>query len=340
MNISPKTSHTLKKTTNNEHIVLAVAPMEGVMDHTMRNLLSKIGGMDYLVSEFIRVTQHPIPITAFKRLVPENTTQARTAHNHPVHTQLLGSNAELMAESALNAIRAGATHIDVNFGCPAKRVNGHGGGSVLLQTPDTLYSIMNAIRITLPNEIPLSAKIRLGFEDEALLFDNVAAIEAAGVSTLTIHGRTKKDGYKPPARWEKIGEIQDKTNMTVVANGDIVDIESLLRCQSITGCQHFMIGRGSLNNPFVFQQIREQLNGHVSTIDRTLLKTLFASYSTELQKYCNDTDTLGRLKQWCGHLRFGFEEIQENLHTLRRCKSTYEIIKTFEDIIARTDIEI
>ncbi|MGP3372513.1 tRNA-dihydrouridine synthase family protein, partial [Escherichia coli] len=145
-----------------------------------------------------------------------------------------------MAESAINAIEAGATHIDVNFGCPAKRVNGHGGGSVLLQTPDALYDIMSTIRKNLNSDIPVSAKIRLGFEDESLLFDNVAAIESAGVGTLTIHGRTKKDGYKPPARWEKIGEIQDNTKMIVVANGDIIDTHSLLRCQSITGCHHFM----------------------------------------------------------------------------------------------------
>lgn len=302
------------------------------MDHTMRNLLSKIGGMDYLVSEFIRVTQHPIPTTTFTRLVPENSNKATTAHNHPVHTQLLGSNAELMAESALNAIQAGATHIDVNFGCPAKRVNGHGGGSFLLQTPGALYDIMNAIRKTLPDEIPVSAKIRLGFEDEALLFDNVAAIEAAGVGTLTIHGRTKKDGYKGPARWEKIGKIQDITNMNVVANGDIVDTESLLHCLSITGCQHFMIGRGSLNNPFVFQQIRNELNGQKNTIDTAILKTLFADYSTELQKYYDDIVTLGRLKQWCGHLRFNFDEIKENLQILRHCSSVKELTQTFENI--------
>jgi tRNA-dihydrouridine synthase C len=335
VNNSLKTATTPKIPTKKNNIVLAVAPMEGVMDHTMRALLSKIGGMDYLVTEFIRVTQYPIPTTTFRRLAPENINKAKTLHNHPVHTQLLGSNAELMAESALNAIEAGATHIDVNFGCPAKRVNGHGGGSVLLQTPDALYDIMSAIRNTLPSRIPVSAKIRLGFEDEALLFDNVAAIESAGVDTLTIHGRTKKDGYKPPARWEKIGEIQDKTKMIVVANGDIIDTESLLRCQSITGCQHFMIGRGSLNNPFIFRQIRAELNGQKSTIDATSLNTLFAGYSIKLQEYYDEVATLGRLKQWCGHLRFEFAEVKENLQILRRCKSVNELTQTFESIMKK-----
>ncbi|NVK74728.1 MAG: tRNA-dihydrouridine synthase family protein [Oceanospirillaceae bacterium] len=310
--------------------------MEGVMDHTMRSLLSQIGGMDYLVSEFVRVTQYAIPANTFKRLIPENIQGAKTNHNHPVHTQLLGSNAELMAESAINAIEAGATHIDVNFGCPAKRVNGHGGGSVLLQTPDALYDIMSTIRKNLNSDIPVSAKIRLGFEDESLLFDNVAAIESAGVGTLTIHGRTKKDGYKPPARWEKIGEIQDNTKMIVVANGDIIDTHSLLRCQSITGCHHFMIGRGSLNNPFVFQQIRQELIGQKGTIDTAILNQLFTEYSSKLREHYDEMATLGRLKQWCGHLRFGFEDIKNNLQILRRCKSVDELTKAFENTLTKT----
>ncbi|MCW8355224.1 tRNA-dihydrouridine synthase family protein [Marinomonas pontica] len=332
-------NNSLQATQNQERkdihssIVLAVAPMEGVMDHTMRALLSKIGGMNYLVSEFIRVTQYPIPSSTFKRQVPENQNNAHTTYHHPVHTQLLGSNAELMAQSALNAIEAGATHIDVNFGCPAKRVNGHGGGSVLLQTPNILHEIMSAIKNTLPNHIPLSAKIRLGYEDEALLFDNVAAIESAGTGTLTIHGRTKKDGYKPPARWEKIGEIQDKTTMVVVANGDITDFDSLTRCQSVSGCKHFMIGRGALNNPFVFQDIRAKLDNQENSLKQASLVELFTDYNIELQKHYDEVATLGRLKQWCGHLRFGFEEIKENLQTLRRCNSTQELTTVFEKIL-------
>jgi len=315
-----------------QDIILAVAPMEGVMDHTMRHLLSKIGGMDYLVSEFVRVTQYPIPTSSFKRLIPENANNSQTFFHHPVHTQLLGNHAELMAESALNAVNAGASHIDVNFGCPAKRVNGHGGGSVLLQDPSMLYDIMNSIRLALPEQTPLSAKIRLGFNDEALLFDNVAAIEAAGVGTLTIHGRTKKDGYKPPARWEKIGKIQDKTNMTVVANGDIIDTESLLRCQSITGCHHFMIGRGALNNPFTFQIIRDQISGRAPQTNLSSLATIFRDYAKALQQHYDNVATLGRLKQWCGHLRFGFTDIRDNLQPLRHCQTIDELIQTFNSI--------
>jgi tRNA-dihydrouridine synthase C len=335
VNNSTKAHSHLKNVINKKQIILAVAPMEGVMDYTMRELLSNIGGMDYLVSEFVRVTQYSIPATTFRRLIPENKNNAQTIYQHPVHTQLLGSNAELMAESACAAIEAGTTHIDVNFGCPAKRVNGHGGGSILLQTPDTLHNIMKTIKQRIPEHIPLSAKIRLGYEDESLLFDNVAAIEAAGTSKLTIHGRTKKDGYKPPARWEKIGKVQDSTNMIVVANGDITDITSLLKCQSITGCHHFMIGRGSLNNPFIFRDLRDTLNNKSIEDHTEELLTLFTSYTKRLQQDYDEVATLGRLKQWCGHLRFEFTFIKENLQTLRRCKNVEEISNEIRKITGK-----
>ncbi|KZM42924.1 dihydrouridine synthase [Marinomonas sp. SBI22] len=307
--------------------------MEGIMEHTMRQLLSKIGGMDYFVSEFVRVTQYPVPAHTFTRMVPENIHQAHTAYDHPVHTQLLGSNPETMASSALNAIQSGATHIDINFGCPAKRVNGHGGGSFLLQSPDNLYEIVSAIRTALPEHIPLSAKIRLGFEDESLLFENVDAIEKAGATKLVIHGRTKKDGYKPPARWEKIGQIKSRTNMHLVANGDIKCIKSLLACQAITGCDEFMIGRGVLENPFVFQEIRQALSGLVPIDYSQQLPELFESYYKLLDGHYDEVPKLGRLKQWCGSLRKHFPVIEQNLKPLRQSHSASEFFQQVENYI-------
>ncbi|WP_231908777.1 tRNA dihydrouridine synthase [Marinomonas sp. TW1] len=333
MNNSLENNQNLHKEPQRSDIILAVAPMEGVMDHTMRALLSKIGGMNYLVSEFVRVTQYPIPTSSFKKLIPENKNSAKTDYHHPVHTQLLGSNAELMAESAVNAIAAGANHIDVNFGCPAKRVNGHGGGSVLLQDSETLFRIMNAIRQQVPAQIPVSAKIRLGYEDEEKLFDNVAAIESAGTNALTIHGRTKKDGYKPPARWEKIGLIQDRTQMRVIANGDITDLDSLTKCKTITGCTEFMIGRGSLNNPFIFQDIRNASYEAGCTQHKTQLALLFVEYTQRLQLEYDEVATLGRLKQWIGHLRFEFSDIQHHLKMLRQSKSVAEFTMKIQNIL-------
>lgn len=312
---------------------LAVAPMEGIMDHAMRNILSGVGGMDYFVAEFVRVTHYPVPVAIFKKRVPELTNHSQTGHQHPVHIQLLGSSPECMAISAQNAVLAGATHIDVNFGCPTKRVNGHGGGSVLLQEPQLMHDILISMRNTLPEEIPLSAKIRLGYEDEALLFDNVAAIESAGVAKLVVHGRTKKDGYKPPARWEKIAQINANSKMKIVANGDIQDKKSLLACQQITGCNEFMIGRAALQNPFIFHELTSSLtnekemavqdfpvkNSHVKECQS--LQQLLRNYHNELTPDYTEFEKLGRLKKWCGHLRQHFPSINTNLPQLRQSKT-------------------
>lgn len=305
-----------------QNITLAVAPMEGIMEHTMRNLLSNIGGMDYFVAEFVRVTQYPIPVKSFRRLVPETNNQGKTQHQHPVHLQLLGSAPELMALSAQNAISAGATHIDLNFGCPTKRVNGHGGGSVLLNETQTLYDIVKSVRSALPSSIPVSAKIRLGYEDESLLFDNVAAIEDAGANKLVIHGRTKKDGYKPPARWEKIAKVNAISKMQIVANGDIKDKKSLLLCKEITGCNEFMIGRAALQNPFIFEELRAFLDNQTDTFQAVSLHQLLYHYHQQLNTSYDDFARLGRLKQWCGHLRRHFPTIENQLNRLRNCKTT------------------
>lgn len=309
-------------------VTLAVAPMEGIMDAIMRDILSSIGGMDYLVSEFVRVTQHPIPESNFQRLVPELRKYSVTSFQHPVHVQLLGNNPDKMAESAINAVNAGATHIDVNFGCPAKRVNGHGGGSVLLQTPDQLYAIMSALNHILPKHIPLSAKIRLGYEDEDLLFDNVAAIEDAGTKVLTVHGRTKKDGYKYPARWEKIGKIRTQSKMKVIANGDIDNIHSLVECHQITGCTDFMIGRSCLSNPFIFQDLREGLAGQVSTSRARELYDIIENYLRAIQEHYDDEIVmLGRLKQWVSYLRQNSPQIRDNLQALRQTTTSPEFMR-------------
>jgi tRNA-dihydrouridine synthase C len=296
--------------------------MEGVMDHTMRQLLSEVGGMNYLVSEFVRVTEYAIPSKTFANRIPELNNGCQTETGHPVHVQLLGSNSSTMSASASNAVAAGATHIDINFGCPAKRVNGHGGGSFLLQFPDQLYQIVKSIREAIPDEIPLSAKMRLGYEDENLLWENIDAISSGGAGTLTIHGRTKSDGYRPPARWEKIKLAKEKTTMTIIANGDIHSRESLEQCRKITGCQHFMIGRGSLNNPFLFQHLRTG-----KAYEYRDLVELMHGYCEKLVSNYDDFSTLGRMKQWCAHLRQEWPQIADKLPAIRKASSLSEMLE-------------
>ena len=185
---------------------------------------------------------------------------------------------------------------------------------------------MSTIKKAIPSHIPLSAKIRLGYEDESRLFENVSAIELAGTQSLTIHGRTKKDGYRPPARWEKIGKVKEHSKMEIIANGDITSTKSLLSCLNETKCSHFMIGRGVLINPFIFQDIKSELSGHKPLDHSKELEALLTRYIHILQQHYDEVATLGRLKQWCGNLRHHFIVIEENLTSLRQSQSVDEFI--------------
>lgn len=183
--------------------VRLLAPMEGLTDPLMRQILTQIAHdlgrpYDWSVSEFIRVTHYPLPAHVFYKYVPELHTNGKTTSGTPIHVQLLGNNPETMSQSAVTAVSLGACAIDLNFGCPAKTVNNHKGGSVLLDEPDTLHAIISAVRGAAPAHIPVSAKIRLGYTDMDKMHDIGQAVKSANASWLTIHARTKVQGYKPP----------------------------------------------------------------------------------------------------------------------------------------------
>jgi len=218
---------------------LLLAPMEGVVDDTMRALMSSIGGIDACVTEFIRVTDQVFPERVFYKRCPELLHHSQTPSGTPVRVQLLGGKAEPIAQNALRAAQLGASAIDLNFGCPAKTVNRNDGGACLLKEPYRLYDIVNATRKAVPANTPVTAKMRLGFDERSGFIENAQAIYEAGASELTVHARSKADGYKPPAYWEYIAEIRKAIPITVIANGDIWSIEDFKRCQQVTGCDHF-----------------------------------------------------------------------------------------------------
>ena len=145
------------------------------MDSIMRAMLTGMGGYDRCVTEFVRVSQTVLPARVFHRLCPELLEGGRTPSGTPVFVQLLGSDAPLMARNARAAVGLGAPGIDLNFGCPAKTVNKSRGGAVLLKTPETLRGVCSAVRDAVPPSIPVTAKIRLGFDDDSHFMDIVAA---------------------------------------------------------------------------------------------------------------------------------------------------------------------
>eukprot|EP01093_Parvamoeba_rugata_P012949 TRINITY_DN390_c0_g1_i1.p1 TRINITY_DN390_c0_g1~~TRINITY_DN390_c0_g1_i1.p1 ORF type:complete len:197 (+),score=39.82 TRINITY_DN390_c0_g1_i1:1429-2019(+) len=182
---------------------LVLAPMEGVVDFKMRQLLTDIGGFDLCVTEFVRVIDACLPDKVFKRYCPELQNNGLTRAGTPVRIQLLGQVAHALAENAVKVIELGSHGVDLNFGCPAKTVNKSKGGAVLLKDPEHMYEIIKAVRDAVPNEHQVSAKIRLGFDDDSNSQEIVDAVVSAGANSIAIHARTKRDGYNPPAYWKK-----------------------------------------------------------------------------------------------------------------------------------------
>ncbi len=200
-------------------MTILLAPMEGLLDHTLRDILTRAGGVDRCVAEFIRVTGTLLPERVFTRVVPELLHGGRTRAGVPVRLQLMGSDPVCLAENAARAAGLGPAGIDLNFGCPAKIVNRHGGGAALLREPETLHRIVAAVRRAVPAGVPVSAKMRLGFDDAGRALECAQAIASAGADELAVHARTKADGYRPPAYWEHIAEIRAALTIPVIANG-------------------------------------------------------------------------------------------------------------------------
>lgn len=297
---------------------LLLAPMEGLLDFVLRDVLTSLGGADRCVSEFIRITGSLLPDKVYLRTMPELRNGSCTAAGTPVRAQLLGSDAASMAANAAQLAALSPEGIDLNFGCPAKVVNRHGGGAALLQDPAAIHAVVSAVRGAVPAAMPVSAKMRLGFNDRALMLDCALAMQEAGACELVVHGRTKLDGYRPPAYWDQIARIREAVTIPVVANGEIWTVEDALRCQAESGCQDLMLGRGIVADPGLAWRIRKAVaerdglpmpDGICDVQWPDLLPALLRFW----QLVCEDLEPrqrAGRLKQWLNLMRRAFPEAE------------------------------
>jgi tRNA-dihydrouridine synthase C len=238
---------------------LILAPMEGVTDAPMRAVQGAAGAFTFAVSEFLRVSHAVPPRHVFQAHLPELGTGCLTATGLPVQLQLLGGDAGRMAESAARACELGATAVDINFGCPAPTVNRHDGGATLLRYPKRIREIVGAIRAAVPPAVPVSAKLRLGWDGIDAIDENTSMAAEGGASWITIHGRTRVAGYAPPVFWRPIGRVREHLGLPVVANGDIWTLADFRRCREETGCVHFMLGRGALADPRLPHRVAAEL---------------------------------------------------------------------------------
>lgn len=284
---------------------LVLAPMQGLTDDVMRDLLTRIGGFDECVSEFVRITHTVHSRATWLRYAPEIANGNKTFAGVPCTVQLLGSDAENMAVNALAAVRFGVEKIDLNFGCPAPTVNKHQGGAVLLKEPDRVFYIVKTLRDALPEHIPLTAKMRLGFEDKTLALENARAINEGGACGLTVHARTKVEGYEPPAHWAWVRKIADAVDIPVTANGDVFTLADYIGIKEESGCDSIMLGRGAVMVPDLARQIKQYEKGEpVRAMPfEEAMEWIMLFVKLCIQKEGENKYPVARLKQWLGMMR-------------------------------------
>jgi len=306
-----------------------LAPMDGLVDSLLRDLLTRVGGYDGAVSEFLRVSGTPLPLRSFRRVCPELDNCSRTRSGTPVVVQLLGSHPERMAETAARLATLAPVGIDLNFGCPAPTVNRHGGGAMLLDDPELMRRIAQGVRDAVPHTIPVTAKMRLGVRDTGKTLECARALESGGVASLVVHARTKIDAYRPPAHWEWIARVRETVAVPVIANGEIWSVGDYDRCREVTGCADVMIGRGAVADPFLARRIRASLDGVLreQPLDEDWgeLLPLVGEFWIRVQQRVTPRHAPGRLKLWLNSLRRCYPQADILYHRLRPVNDVQEV---------------
>jgi tRNA-dihydrouridine synthase C len=312
---------------------IILAPMDGITDFYVRDLLTAVGGYDLCVTEFLRVTESIYPKRTFYQTCPEinpiNQLNGKTRTGTPVILQFLGNHAGFLAENAYKAATLGVHGIDLNFGCPSNSVNRRGSGAILLNHPETIYQLVSAVKQALPDGVSLSAKMRLGYEDSALALDNALAIEQAGADFLTVHARTKLEMYRPPAKWHEVTTIINHLTIPVVMNGEIWNINDYQQCQRISHCQSIMLGRGAFAKPDLARQLKHWSMGQtIQAYHWQHVRALLNDYyclmikdNTISQKHLS-----GRVKLWIKWLMASYSEAEIVFEKVKTLKNHQQIM--------------
>ncbi|MBS0605144.1 MAG: tRNA-dihydrouridine synthase family protein [Verrucomicrobia bacterium] len=300
---------------------LILAPMEGVGDRCFRRAMASVGGFDEAVTDFLRV-----PTNAHVQSLARVYEAEETAPI-PLAAQLMGSDIELMAAMAREVEKRGAPRIDLNCGCPSNTVTGRGAGSSLLKDPDLLNQVAAAMVKAVC--VPVTIKMRSGYDDTSRFRENLLAAQESGASYITLHPRTKADGYGPPARWDLIAEAKSFLKIPLVGNGDILSVEDALRMLKTTGCDALMIGRGSVINPFIFHQIRAHFAKTSYQPKWEDLLRYLQVYIAEIPAESSERLKINKMKQLMGFLFKGNPLLVERRQTM--LTTTYTDFKSFMD---------
>ncbi len=231
----------------------ALAPMAGVADRAMREICVKYGA-GFTVGELTSSKGISVGDKKSFRLL------ACSDAERPMASQLFGREPETMAAAAKTALEFNPDFIDINMGCPARKVAGNGGGSALMKDVLLAEKIVEAVVNAV--DIPVTVKMRTGWDSDNLNAVELAKrCENAGAKMITVHGRTREQMYKPGIDYKTIAKVKKAVKIPVVANGDVLNGETAKYMYEITGCDYVMVGRAAQGNPFVFEEINAYLKG-------------------------------------------------------------------------------
>ncbi|EHC77613.1 tRNA-dihydrouridine synthase C [Salmonella enterica subsp. enterica serovar Montevideo str. S5-403] len=295
-----------------------LAPMEGVLDALVRELLTEVNDYDLCITEFVRVVDQLLPVKVFHRICPELHHASRTPSGTPVRIQLLGQHPQWLAENAARATE-----------WLAENAARSGGGATLLKDPELIYQGAKAMRAAVPSHLPVTVKVRLGWDSGDRKFEIADAVQQAGASELVVHGRTKAQGYRAEhIDWQAIGEIRQRLTIPVIANGEIWDWQSAQACMAASGCDAVMIGRGALNIPNLSRVVKY----NEPRMPWPEVVALLQKY-TRLEKQ-GDTGLyhVARIKQWLGYLRKEYIEATELFQSIRALNRSSEIARAIQAI--------
>jgi tRNA-dihydrouridine synthase B len=299
---------------------LILSPMAGVTDYTFRRLIKRRGGVGLVVSEFISVE-------GLTRHNPKSKRQMRfDEEERPFAVQIFGGQAPRMAMGAEMAQEVGADILDVNCGCPAPKVVKNGGGSGLLRDLPRLEEILKAIKSSIT--IPLTLKLRTGYSDSTINVVDVAKMaEQCGVEHIQVHGRTREQGYKGMANWDLIRQVKEAVSVPVSGNGDVTSIEYGMRRWRETGTDGILIGRGAMQNPWIFRQFADVLDGRKPyQPDVSEKKAVLLEFFSMCREEMPDLVALGKMKQLAGQFTKGLVGGAQFRQTLYHSHSADEIL--------------